>query len=515
MKRFFDFKLAKKTVSLAVLLCVICTFLASPYFAYAEEKITKLDQLDGKEIAVQTAVLYEEMLFDRLPKATFQYYTMPNDMIMALKANKVSAYMIEEVSFYVQKANHPDLTKLEEPAGIAEYGIVIGNNEKRETLKKQLDEYIDKANKEKIIEKMYEYWIINYDPDESKTDLSGLTGENGTVRVAIEGGYEPFSYISNGKPCGYDVDFVARFCREYGYKPEFYQVPFESIAPGVEAGKYDMGMNIVISDEREDSAVMSKAYITCPILLIVLGGEKDNLGFFGKMSRSFYKTFIKEGRWKLFVEGTGITTLITVASVFFGTLLGFAVYLICRNGNKIANKITDFFLWLIHGLPTVVFLMILYYIVFGSTKLGGTWVSIVGFTLMFACAMYDMLWVGCNAVGKGQREASRALGYSDSQSFFKIILPQAAKHFLPIYRNEVVTLIKETSVVGYIAVLDLTKISDLVRSRTYEAFFPLMATAIVYFIISGIMTYMVRRVEKTIDPTKRSDERVLKGIKTE
>ena len=187
--------------------------------------------------------------------------------------------------------------------------------------------------------------------------------------------------------------------------------------------------------------------------------------------------------------------------------------MLCRHDGKIANGITNFVMWLIHGMPTVLLLMILYYIVFGSTRLSGTWVSVVGFTLMFACSMIDMLRVGFNAVGKGQFEASTALGYSDSQSFFRILLPQAAQHFLPIYRNEVVTLIKETSVVGYIAVLDLTKISDLVRSRTYEAFFPLILTDIMYFLIAAILTKVVKAVEKRINPRRRSQDKILKGIK--
>ncbi len=127
--------------------------------------------------------------------------------------------------------------------------------------------------------------------------------------------------------------------------------------------------------------------------------------------------------------------------------------------------------------------------------------------------MYDMLCVGCKAVPDGQLEAAKALGYTDSQSFFKILLPQAAQHFLPIYRNDIVTLIKESSVVGYIAVLDLTKISDLVRSRTYEAFFPLIATAVIYFVIAAIMTEIVKKVEIRIDPKKRSEEKILAGIK--
>lgn len=497
----------RKTVLLISMLVLALLPLA------AESQYKTIEDLNGRNIGVQTAVLYEELIQDRVPDSTIQYYTMPNDMILALTSGKVDAYLIEEVSFGVQKKNHPELEVIEEPAGYISATCIIGENERQDELLSQLNQFIADSWENGLLDELYDYWIADFDPVNDTCDTTGFTGENGTIAVAVEGGYEPFSFISNGQISGFDVDFICRFARAYGYTPEFYEVPFEAIAPGVESGKYDIGMNIVVSAERNETGTLSDVYYTTPIRLVVLGEDESGLSFFEQIADSFYKTFIRENRWQLFIQGAGITILITVASILAGTALGFIIYMLCRGGNIFANKATNVFLWLIHGMPTVLLLMILYYIVFGSSSLSGTWVSVVGFSLMFACSMVDMLRVGCNAIGKGQLEASTALGYSNSQSFFKIILPQAAGHFLPIYRNEVVTLIKETSVVGYIAVLDLTKISDLVRSRTYEAFFPLIVTAIMYFIISGILTKLVGLVEKAIDPRRRNKAKILRGIK--
>ena len=499
----------KKSVLLFI--ATILLFASSLSAAAAEYKT--IEDLNGKNIGVQTAVLYEELIQDRVPDAVFQYYTMPNDMILALQSGKVDAYLIEEVSYGVQKKNHPDLAVLEEPAGYINATCIIGNNERRDTLLSQLNQFIADSWENGLLDELYDYWIADFDPVNDKCDITGFTGENGVISVAVEGGYEPFSFISNGNISGFDVDFICRFAREYGYTPEFYEVPFEAIAPGVESGKYDIGMNIVVSAERNETGTLSDVYYTTPIRLVIMGEDESELTFFQQLGESFNKTFIREGRWKLFVEGAGVTILITVTSIIAGTILGFIIYMLCRKGGVVMNKGTSLFLWLIHGMPTVLLLMILYYIVFGSSSLSGTWVSVVGFSLMFACSMIDMLRVGCNAIGKGQFEASTALGYSERQSFFKIILPQAAQHFLPIYRNDVVTLIKETSVVGYIAVLDLTKISDLVRSRTYEAFFPLIVTAIMYFIISAVLTKLVTLVEHSIDPKRRKKDKILKSIK--
>ena len=478
--------------------------------------IKTIDELNGLELGVQTSVLYEDLIKDRIPEANWHYYTMPNDMILAVEANKISAYLIEDVGFVAQYAQHPELVAMDEVAGVCEYKVVIGNNERQELLTKQMNEFIKKSHENGFLDDLYDYWVMNFDAETCviRSKLT-FTYENGPVDIGIEGGYEPFSFESKNEYSdfsGFDVEFMLNFCAEYGYEPVFHSVPFESIAPAAETGKYDFGMNIVYSDEREETATLSDTYYSCDIVFVLEGLTESNMTFFEKIANSFTKTFIKDNRWKLFLSGIGTTVLITLCSVVFGTILGFLAYMACRHGNKVANKINGFLNWLIEGMPTVVFLMILYYIIFGNTKMSGTVVSIVGFSLIFACSMYDMLEVGCNAVGKGQVEASRALGYSDRQSFFKVILPQAAQHFLPIYRNEIVTLIKETSVVGYIAVMDLTKMSDLVRSRTYEAFFPLISTAIIYFIIAGIMVRVVRGIQISIDPKHRNKDKILEGV---
>ncbi len=480
--------------------------------AVAAAEFDTIESLNGHNIGVQTAVLYEELIQDRVPNTVFQYYTMPNDLILALNSGKIDAYLIEEVSYGVQKSNHPELDVLDEPAGYIDATCIIGNNNRQDRILSELNEFIRESRENGLLAELYDYWIADFDPVNDTCDITGFTGENGTIDVAVEGGYEPFSFISNGNISGFDVDFICRFARAYGYTPRFYEVPFEAIAPGVESGKYDIGMNIVVSEERNETGTLSDVYYSTPIIVVVRGEDDSALGLFEKLGQSFEKTFIRESRWKLFVQGALVTILITVTSILAGTIIGFAIYMACRKGYAVVNGATNFFLWLIHGMPTVLLLMILYYIVFGSSSLSGTWVSIVGFSLMFACSMIDMLRVGCNAIGKGQMEAYTALGYSERQGFFRIILPQAAQHFLPIYRNEVVTLIKETSVVGYIAVLDLTKISDLVRSRTYEAFFPLIVTAIMYFVISAILIKIVKLVENSINPRRRKKEKILKGI---
>ena len=188
--------------------------------------------------------------------------------------------------------------------------------------------------------------------------------------------------------------------------------------------------------------------------------------------------------------------------------------MMCRNGNIVANGVTRFSMWLVQGMPMVVLLMILYYIIFGSVAISGIAVAVIGFTLTFGSSVLGLLRMGVGAVDNGQYEAAYALGYSDRRTFFRVILPQALPHVLPSYKGEIVGLIKATSIVGYIAVQDLTKMGDIVRSRTYEAFFPLIAVTVIYFILEGLLGFLVSKIQIRMNPKKRKPESILRGVKT-
>ena len=184
----------------------------------------------------------------------------------------------------------------------------------------------------------------------------------------------------------------------------------------------------------------------------------------------------------------------------------------CRGGNRIANWITGLFVWLVQGMPVVVLLMILYYIIFGSLHISGTIVSIIGFTIIFGAWTFELVRSSTAAVDFGQTEAAYSLGYTDLQAFFKVVLPQALPLIMPAYKGNISALMKATSVVGYIAVQDLTKMADIVRSRTYDAFFPLIAVAVIYFILEALLTFIVNGIEPLLNPRLRRRQDVLKGV---
>ena len=272
---------------------------------------------------------------------------------------------------------------------------------------------------------------------------------------------------------------------------------FPAIVNAVATGNCDFGIGgLGITPERAESVNFSDTMYEGNSVIAYLKADSGSVGdFLNSLKESFYKTFIREDRWKLFVQGIVTTLLITFLSIVFGTLAGFIVFMLCRRGNRVANAITRFCIWLIEGMPIVVLLMILYYIVFSRARLSGVTISVITFTLIFAASVFNMLKGGVAAVGTGQMEAAYSLGYTNRKAFFHIIFPQVLPHVMPSYKSQIKALIKATAVVGYVAVQDLTKMGDIVRSRTYEAFFPLIAVAVFYFLLAGLLIFAVNRIE--------------------
>ena len=225
-----------------------------------------------------------------------------------------------------------------------------------------------------------------------------------------------------------------------------------------------------------------------------------------------HEQFIKENRFRLILSGLGITVLLSVLSCLFGLVFGFSLCMIRRSRFKPGRVFAAVFVRIVQGTPIVVLLMILYYIVFGKTSLEGMVISIIGFTLVFGVSVLGILRTGVSAVDNGQTEAACALGCTPRQAFYHIILPQALPFMTDPYKGEIIGLVKATSIVGYIAVLDLTKMGDLVRSRTYEAFFPLIAVMVIYFILEGILGLCVGIIAKKISPRKKNNGKLLKGV---
>ena len=222
-----------------------------------------------------------------------------------------------------------------------------------------------------------------------------------------------------------------------------------------------------------------------------------------ELKKEFILNFIEDNRWKYIVDGLKITLIVTIFAVLIGVLLGFLIAIVRTTHDKtgklkILNAICKVYLTVIRGTPVVVQLMIIYFIIFGSVDISKVLVAIIAFGINSGAYVAEIFRSGIMSIDNGQFEAGRSLGFNYAQTMMYIIMPQAFKNVLPTLCNEFISLLKETSVSVYIALQDLTKGGDIIRSRTYDAFMPLIAVALIYLAMVMIFTKLVSLLERRL-----------------
>ncbi|MDE6896887.1 MAG: amino acid ABC transporter permease [Lachnospiraceae bacterium] len=229
----------------------------------------------------------------------------------------------------------------------------------------------------------------------------------------------------------------------------------------------------------------------------------------GNFQERFYLNFIKDDRWMYMWDGLKITLEVTLFATLLGIVLGFLVAIIRSTHDrtwklKIMNVLCQIYLTVIRGTPAVVQLLIMYFVIFGSVKgISKVLVAVLAFGINSGAYVAEICRAGIMSIDIGQMEAGRSIGFSYGQTMWYIVLPQAFKNVLPALGNEFIVLLKETSISGYIALQDLTKGGDIIRSRTYDAFMPLIGVAIVYLVLVLGFTKLVSMLERRLNQIER------------
>ena len=229
---------------------------------------------------------------------------------------------------------------------------------------------------------------------------------------------------------------------------------------------------------------------------------------FQSFADEFYRNFIFEQRWRYLSNGLLLTLEITFFAVLLGVLLGFSVALV-REAHRSTGKfrllstIGGIYLTVIRGTPVVVQLMLIYFGIFASVRIPPILVAIIAFGINSGAYQAEIFRSGIEAVPRGQFEAGRSLGFSYWKTMWRIVMPQAIKNVIPTLANEFIVLLKETSVAGYVALNDLTKGGDIIRSRTYSPYLPMLAVALIYLCLVMIFSAGVKYLERSLKTGER------------
>ena len=478
-------------------------------------EINSVKELAGKKIGVVTGTVFDQIVLEDVKgvsKDDILYFNSNAECVGALQAGKVDAFISDLPIAQLATGKNEGIGVMPEIIEKDQYGFVLPKNSPHT---QELNERLKAYKEDGTLDRLKKKWMGSDDSKKTMPDQD-WPAPKGTLTVAISPDNEPVNYIVGNRICGLCIEILETAARDLGYDVQYRNTNVNAVLAEVQSGKSDIGADsFSITEERKKMMDMTEPYYDGGVVAVVRtkgNGTGESGGFFENLARSFERTFIVENRWQLILDGLGVTLIISVSSGVLGLGLGFVFVLLRRKKEDgIASKLIRLLENLLGGLPVVVVLMLLYYVVFGAIDVPGAVVAILAFTLLFGATCGSIMWNAIQAVDVGQTEAGRALGFGDRDTFFLVVLPQAARQFAPLLVGQFVSLVKDTSIVGYITVQDLTRVGDIIRSRTMEAFFPLIAIAVIYFVLCRLMAWLlnkfaVRRFEPKDGP------RTIKGV---
>ncbi|QFJ55403.1 ABC transporter substrate-binding protein/permease [Pseudobutyrivibrio xylanivorans] len=499
----------KKRMIYAALTLVAALFVGCGSVKDTGKEIKSIDDLEGAKIGVQLGTIGDIYASDYEGDdagTTIERYNKLTDAVQALRQGKIDCVIVDEQPAIATTTGEANLEILEEPFALEDYAICIAkdNDELLEKVNGALAEVIEEGTLDQIIK--------NYIGDDTKGTCpyvtpAGTTYDNGKLVVVTNVAFPPYEYYENGEAVGIDMELIKAIGDKLGMEIEIEDIEFDSIINAVSSHKADLGIaGMTMTEERLKSINFSESYVQSKQVMIVNNGAAAGSSM--SLVDNLKRNFVDDSRWTYLTKGLVNTLIIALCAVLCGMLIGFLVAIIRVTYDKtggwaIANAICKLYITIIRGTPMMIQLLIIYYVVFKSVNVPKILVAIIAFAINSGAYVAEIMRGGIMAVDNGQMEAGRSLGLNYKDTMISIILPQAIKTVLPALGNEFISLIKETSICGYIGLMDLTRGGDIIRSITYEAFLPLIAVAIIYLVIVQVLNLGVGRLEKNLRKSER------------
>ncbi|SDB13409.1 polar amino acid transport system substrate-binding protein [Pseudobutyrivibrio sp. YE44] len=498
----------KKKLSL-ILLALTAALMIGCGAKEETKQVKTLDDLEGAKIGVQLGTIGDIYASDYEGDeagTVVERYNKIADAVQALKQGKVDCVIVDEQPAIASTANESTLVILDEPFALEEYAICIAKD--NDELLTKVNEALSELQADGTVDQI----INNYIGDDTKgtcpyVSPDDVSYDNGTLVVATNVAFPPYEYYDKGEPVGIDMELITAIADKLGMQVKVEDIEFDSIINAVDSHKADVGIaGMTKTEERLKSINFSESYVTSKQVIIArdpsLSG--DGIGFVDNLKRNF----VDDDRWTFILKGLGNTLIIALCAVLAGMILGFLVAIVRVTYDKTGgwaflNTICKLYLAIIRGTPMMIQLLIIYYVVFKSVSVPKLLVAIIAFSINSGAYVAEIMRGGIMSIDGGQMEAGRSLGLNYKQTMTSIILPQAVKNVLPALGNEFISLIKETSICGYIGLMDLTRGGDIIRSITYEPFLPLVAVALIYLLLVQLLNLGVGKLEKNLRKSEK------------
>jgi polar amino acid transport system substrate-binding protein len=472
------------------------------------KKLAHVDDLEARRIGVLQGSAHVDYIEKTWPRATLLQYNTPADLLLAVKTGKVDAALSDAEPLREMLRADKTLGVLGE--SLFSFPEGAGFRKGNDALRNQFNRFLAELRQSGVHADMIDRWM-----ERNVTDMPVIAnaGSSGGLVVGVSDGSLPFMAVKDNKLIGFEIELAQRFGAYLDRKARFSHIDFSGLIAAVATGKVDMILSaIFITEERKQSIDFSDPYYEEATRAFGLkkniaaydGADTDSgLSFFAEVGESFRRNILHEKRYLLLWDGLEATVLISIFATLLGTLLGVLVCYMRMSKRRVLNVTARVYIDVMRGVPVLVLLMLVFYVAFASVSIDPLAVAIIAFALNFAAYAAEIFRSGIEGIDRGQTEAGIAMGFGRLGTFVHIVLPQTVRRILPVYRGEFISLVKMTSIVGYIAVQDLTKAGDIIRSRTFDAFFPLILVAVLYFVVVWVLMLALDYVERATDPQRR------------
>lgn len=513
-------------LSCIMVLCILLTSaFALPSFAEGEktenstensnEKYTSVSDFDKSDVTlgVVEGFIFGDVASQKLPNAHIVFYPDREAAFKDLTFGKVDGVVDDDAIIRSILRSTDNLYMVEGYLENSDYAFIFSKNDKGEKLSESFSEYIKSLKSDGTMAELDEKWFGNKTNNKKSEDIPSYSADEDKQNIILalsDDGSIPFSYLSAGKPVGYDIDVIIGFCKEYNYSVTVKMTDFEDMQKGVEEGRYDLGCGgITVTEERKQKLLFCEPDYSGGVAICALRAEysqsggvapgrtgsskmKDleaaREGWFASFVRHLKYTFVEENRYLLFTKGILVTLIVSITSIILGSLFGFILYKGSKRGRLIEKIFSRVVLWLVQGVPAIMIIMLLFYSFYRNMAVGSLLASVTGFTFVFAEMCSRNIDKNSKCINEGKLADDYRLEYFDDSHFVKEIFNANGKRMLEDYRDDIILLIKMSSVIGYVSAQDMVKVFDKIRMESLETMIPLIATTLVYMIIIKIIT---------------------------
>ena len=450
------------------------------------------DDLAGHSVATIAGCAYEK---DRCSGTDIncQLYNSSSDLLQALLSGQTEIVMYDEAVYnaIIRKEYDIKIAMLGDQSFPTAFLFRKDDSELVRTFNAVQRRMIEDGTMQKLID----FWLTDkFAEAESYTHIPAETSGE-PLRVATVLPTAPISFMVDGEWYGIEIDMIRELAKELHRPLEIKLYDNASGFMAVQSGQADILCGIVfVTPERQEKFLFSEPYHSYHTAYFVLDhdAESQDHGFIAGIKKGINKTLFVENRWRLIVDGLLKTLKISIVAILLGSLLGVGLYSMANSRRKWLRSCAKVYRSFISGIPELVLLLVMFYVVFANTGVSPDIVAIITFALFFASGASHIYKASLDAIPCGQTEAGLALGFTKSQSFFNIVLPQAFRIGLPLYKGQCISLLKGTSIVGYIAIQDITRAGDIIRSRTFDAIVPLLFVTILYFLLVWLIGALIK-----------------------